>query len=112
MQDEYGVIQMSDMVLEQILELAKQLTPEENQELIDHLQSRIPHQFSGMVTRETLLAEHERLKSVGAFDNVESLYGKFGRPGVDISEEELNATIREIRDQWKEDFEEFADDNS
>jgi hypothetical protein len=102
---------MSDMVLEQIIEMAKQLTPEENQELIERLQSRVPRQFSGMVSREVLLAEHERLKLAGAFDNVESLRGKFARPDLDISEEELNATIREIRDQWKEDFEEFADDS-
>ena len=94
---------MSAAILDQIYRLTEQLTPEENLQLIEHLQAKMPQQFDGTVTRDMLLAEHERLKAAGAFDNIESLYGKYANPDApDLSEEALHATIREIRDQWDE----------
>ena len=66
---------------------------------------------SGSVTREQLMAEFERKRQTGVFENAESLYGKYANPNADVSSEDLLATIREIRDQWKEDFPELNDDN-
>lgn len=98
------------VTFEQVYKLAEQLPVEEQIDLAEKLRSKIPRKFTGQVTREMLLAEHERLKAVGAFDNVESLYGKYANPDADVSHEDLLATIREIRDQWKEDFPELNDD--
>ena len=87
------------VTLEQVYKLAEQLPKDEQMDLAEKLRSKVPRKFTGQVTREMLLAEHARLKAVGAFDNVESLYGKYAVPNADASNEDLLATIREIRDQ-------------
>jgi hypothetical protein len=102
---------MSDMTFEQVLESAKQLSLEERALLVEQLQGTLLPPITYGSTREELLAEFERRKAAGVFNNLESLRGKFGRPDLNISEEELNATIREIRDQWKEDWEGLDDNN-
>ena len=91
---------------EDVLELAKQLTPEEQTALIEYLRAR----QSGQVTRAMLLAEFERRKAAGLFENAESLYGKFAVPHVDISEEVLEATIREASTEWEKELDEFFGD--
>ena len=87
------------VTLEQVYKLPEQLPIDEQMDLAEKLRSKVPRKFTGQVTREMLLAEHARLKAVGAFDNVESLYGKYAAPNADASNEDLLATIREIRDQ-------------
>lgn len=100
---------MSDITFEQVLESARQLSLEERAMLVEELKETLLPPINYGSTREELLAEFERRKTAGAFRNLESLQGKFGRPNLDISDEELTATIREIRDQWKEDLEELDD---
>lgn len=102
---------MSDVTFEQVLEMAEQLTAEERARLIERLQAKIPRKFTGQVTREMLLAEHERLVAAGAFENVESLYGKFANPEVEISEEELNAYLHEIGTEWEKEMDEIVGDD-
>lgn len=97
------------VTFEQVYQLAEQLPLEEQLDLAEKLRAKVPRKFAGKVTREMLLVEHARLKSAGAFENVESLYGKYASPD-DVNQEDLLATIREIRDQWKEDFPELNDD--
>jgi hypothetical protein len=91
---------------EDVLELAKQLKPEEQTALIEYLRAR----QTGQVTREMLLAEFERRKAAGLFENAESLYGKFAEPYVELSEEELEATIREASTEWEKELDEFFGD--
>ena len=91
---------------EDVLELAKQLTPEEQTALIEHLRAR----QTGQVTREMLLAEFERRKAAGLFENAQSLYGKYAEPRVDISEEALEASIREASTEWEKELDEFFGD--
>lgn len=98
------------VTFEQVYELAGQLPLAEQLRLIAQLREKL-NRSSGSVTREQLLAEFERKKAAGVFDKSGSLRGKYANPDVDVSEEELMATIREIRDQWKEDFPELQDDN-
>lgn len=98
------------VTFEQVYQLAEQLPLDEQLNLAEKLRAKVPRKLTGKVTREMLLAEHERLKLVGAFENVESLYGKYANPDIDVNHEDLLATIREIRDQWKEDFPELNDD--
>ena len=87
------------VTLEQVYKLAEQLPLDEQMDLVEKLRSKVPRKFTGQVTREMLLAEHVRLKADGAFNYVESLYGKPVIPKADVSHEDLLATIREIRDR-------------
>src|SRR5690242_16665719 len=93
---------------EDVLVLAKQLKPEEQIALIEYLRAR----QTGQVTREMLLAEFERRKAAGLFENAESLYGKYAEPRVDISEAELEATIREASTEWEKELDEFFSDEN
>jgi hypothetical protein len=101
---------MSDIIFEQVLELAKQLPSDERAEWVEQLQDTLPRKFSGQVTREMLLEEHARLKAAGAFDHVESLYGKYANPKVDISFEELQAYLHEVGTEWEKERDEIIGD--
>jgi hypothetical protein len=102
---------MAGVTFEEVLEMAEQLTAEERARLVKELQAKIPRKFTGRVTREMLLAEHERLKAAGAFENVESLYGKYFNPNVDISAEELDAYLHEIGTEWEKEMDELIGDD-
>ncbi len=89
---------MSKAILEQVLELVKQLTPAER--LI--LERKLSEEMEEVdVTREILLAEHQRLKAMGGFENVQSLANAFANPEVDVSDEELNEYLRQIGKEWE-----------
>lgn len=98
---------MADVTFEQVLELAEQLTSEERARLVERLQATLPLQQTGPVTREQLLAEFERKKAAGAFDNLESLRGKYANPDLDVSEEELNAYLHQIRTEWEKEIDDI-----
>lgn len=98
------------VTFEQVYKLAEQLPPDEQLLLIAQLRQKVSHRL-GSVTREELLAEFERKRQAGVFEKAESLYGKYANPNSDVSSEDLQVTIRQIRDQWKEDFPELNDDN-
>jgi hypothetical protein len=89
----------------QVLELAKQLTPEEQTALIETLRAK----QRGQVTREMLMAESERRKAAGLFENAESLYGKYANPDIDISAEQLEADIREAATEWEKELDDYND---
>ncbi|MCY3944700.1 MAG: hypothetical protein OXF44_00265 [Anaerolineaceae bacterium] len=40
-----------------------------------------------------------------------SLANRYAKPGVSYSDEEIRATLKEIRSQWEEDFDEQRDSN-
>jgi hypothetical protein len=88
-----------------VLELAKQLTPEEQTALIETLRAK----QRGQVTREMLMAEFERRKAAGLFENAESLYGKYANPDIDISAEQLEADIREAATEWEKELDDYND---
>lgn len=60
------------------------------------------------LTRERALAELEVLRASGAFENVESLQGKYARPFVDVSDEQLRAFLRQIGKGWEEELDELG----
>lgn len=71
---------MSDVTLEKVLELAKQLSVEEQAALIEQLKPS------------------------------DSLRNKYAEPRVDdLSDEELRASIRESAKEWEEELDEFVD---
>ena len=99
------------VTFEQVYELAEQLKEEEQAALAEKLLAKRPRKFTGRVTREILLAEHERLKAAGAFENVESLYGKYANPAIDLGPEELDAILYEAATEWEKELDEFDDDH-
>ena len=99
---------MSTATLEKVLELAKQLSQEEQLVLLRRLQAKVPRGDT-RITLQQLIAEHDALVASGAFDHVESLAGRFGPPRPDISEEALRATIHEAATEWEKELDEFYD---
>jgi hypothetical protein len=68
-------------------------------------------QRSSRVTRETLLAELEQLRSEGAFEGVESLRNKYADPPLELSDNELRAGIRDFSKEWEHDLDDLFDDD-
>jgi hypothetical protein len=93
---------MSTATFEQVVRLADQLSLDERVALVQYLQATLPPQASTPVTRELLLAELEQLRAAGAFDGVESLRNKFADPPLELSDDELRASIREFSKEWEQ----------
>ncbi len=80
------------VTFEQVYQLAEQLPLTEQLRLMAQLRQKVSRS-SGSVTREQLLAEFERKKQSGVFENAESLYGKYANPDADVSSEELGEFV-------------------
>jgi hypothetical protein len=98
-------LKMGTMTVDELVHLAEQLTPSDRVTLIERLKAITPG--SDVVTRETILAEHARRIASGAFQNAESLLGRYGRPGFDLSFEDIEAAIHEH--SWEDDFDQLFD---
>jgi hypothetical protein len=90
-------IEMSATILEQVLALAKQLTPEE----LAILELRLQQEDEPDVTRAMLIAEHQHLKARGAFEHVRSLGDAFANPQVEVTDETLNEYLRQVGKEWE-----------
>lgn len=73
---------MTLLTFHEILDAAKRLPYEDQAVLIAQLQKRSkpPSARRNNASREQVLAEFERRKRMGAFDQVESLRGAFAHP--------------------------------
>lgn len=101
---------MASVTLDEVIQMAEDLSPQDRGVLLLHLQ-RDREAVSRAYTREAILADHERLKANGAFDRVESLLGRYARPGLDLTEEQLDADLREMRTEWEKEIDEFFSDD-
>ncbi|MBI5670839.1 MAG: hypothetical protein HZC41_22840 [Chloroflexi bacterium] len=101
---------MADISFEEVAQLAEKLTKEEQAALIERLQQRVHPRRSGL-TQEQVLAEFERRKANGEFENAESLYGKFAHPATDLADDSLLKTIHEIATEWEQELDEFFGDD-
>ena len=101
---------MADITFEEILQAAQKLNPQQKAMLAQSL--KITPLDVGP-NREELIAELEVLRSVGAFDNVESLRNKYANPALDaLTDEQLSADIHETSTEWEKELDEFfGDDN-
>src|SRR5688572_12041295 len=79
---------MANVTLDDVIELAEQLPERDRAALLTHLQIKLAASEED-VTRESLLAEHARLKAGGAFDRVESLADRYARPELQLEHEEI-----------------------
>jgi hypothetical protein len=101
---------MSAVSLDQVFRLAEQLSEAEREILIRRLQVTLPSKQRERVTAESLQAELERRHTAGLFDYVKSLRNKYAHPPLNLSDEELRASIHEFA-KWEEDIDDlFADD--
>ncbi len=99
-----------DTTFDQVLQAAKQLTPEEQAALIAHLQSGSAASSAerGALLRQQLLAEFEKRKAAGAFDNLESLKGKYARAGAPADADEMESYLRGLSTEWEEDLDDLT----
>lgn len=102
---------MGTVSLEQVVRLAEQLNASERAVLIQRLQATLLPSRSSRVTREMLLAELEQLRAAGAFDGVESLRNKYADPPLELSDEELCASIHELSQGWEQDLDDLFDNH-
>jgi hypothetical protein len=101
---------MANVTLDEVIELADQLPERDRAALLAHLRAQMAG-GTDEVTRESLLAEHARLKASGAFEHAGSLLGRYARPDLDLTEEQLDADLREIRTEWEKEIDEFFSDD-
>jgi len=93
------------MTFEEVAELAEQLSPDEQAALVERLQAKLkPHRG---LTREQVLAEFERRKASGEFEYVESLYGQFAHPDLDLSDASLITQLHAIATEWENELDEY-----
>ena len=96
---------MADITFAEIVQAAQKLSPEQKAALVHSL--KFDQEIS--LTREQAIAELEALRAAGAFEHVESLYGKYAHPGVEVSEEELNAYLHQIGTELQQELDDLAD---
>jgi len=96
---------MADLTFEEIAELAEKLTPDEQAALGERLRSK--SQSRRGLTREQILAEFQRRKTSGEFEYIESLYGQFAHPDLDLSDDSLNTMLHAIATEWENELDEY-----
>ena len=87
---------MSDVTLEEVVQMIARLSPEDRILLVQSLKATEPIVPKQRLTREMILAEHGRRLATGEFEHAESLLGRYQKPGVDPSFEEIEEAITNI----------------
>src|SRR5437868_3666747 len=103
---------MSDVTFDEVLELAKQLAPAKRLLLAMRLEESVSAPDRNNAFRQALLAEHEQLRTTGAFDHVDSLFGKFATPDVAWGADELDSFLHEVGTEWEAEMNELNDDDA
>lgn len=114
---------MANVRFDDVLKLAEQLSEVEQNKLIYNLRlkqkiHKTHHSPSDEgsytnITREDLINELNNLRASEAFDEVESLYGKYANPNTpEMTEEQFHAELHTIATEWEQEGDEFdTDDN-
>jgi hypothetical protein len=86
---------MAEFTLDDVYHAAMQLPPDEQDALFSRLQAARAN--TGSITREQVLAEFERRKAAGAFDNVESLRNKYRNSSFEaLTNDQLRDELRNL----------------
>ena len=96
---------MSDVTLEQVVQMIAQLSDEDRAKLVESLRATETILPEGHVSREMVLGEYARRLAAGAFNNVESLYGRYAKSDLDLSLENIEAAIHD--NSWEDELGEF-----
>jgi hypothetical protein len=99
---------MSDLTFEEIVQAAQKLTTSQKVALAQTLHT---DDANNRLTREQALAEWQALRAAGAFERPESLAGKYARPDIDISIEDLNAYLSETGTAWEQELDDLSDNH-
>jgi len=97
---------MSDVTLEQVIQMVDQLSAADRAALIRHLQT--PAYQQGPVTLEMIKAEHARRLAAGAFEKSRDLSDRWAKPGIELSDEELRHTIKGFANEWEQELDELG----
>jgi hypothetical protein len=103
---------MTDVTFEEVLKLAAQLAPVERKLLAMRLEESIPETERDKTFREAMIAEHEQLRTAGAFDHTGSLFGKYASPNVTWNADELDSFLHQIGTEWESEMDELTDDDT
>lgn len=101
---------MANITFEEIIRAVHQLKPEQKYALIQTLQPEISDD-DVEISREQALAELDALRLAGAFENVESLYGKFAHQGILVNNDDLNDYLHEIGHEWEQDLDDLINNH-
>ncbi len=96
---------MSDITFEQVVQMIAQLSAEDRAKLTQSFRATEAIIPKGRTSRETILREYARRLASGAFTNVESLYGHYAKPDLDLSFESIEAAIH--GSSWEDELGEF-----
>lgn len=95
----------NQLTFEEVVQAARQLRPEQKVALIKTLQAETPPVIG---TRANLIAELEALRTVGAFQRVDSLRNQYPSPVLQrITDQELLAAIHEAATEYEVDIEDL-----
>lgn len=100
---------MSDVTLDQVLQMIDQLSVADRAALIRYLQ--MPAYQQGPITLEMIKAEHARRLAAGAFEKATSLRNKYAKPELNLSDEELRTSIKAFSREWEEELDDLTDDD-
>ncbi|MDX2076224.1 MAG: hypothetical protein SFZ02_07320 [bacterium] len=98
---------------DEVIHLAEQLSLEEQNLLIYKLHQKQSKQIHQELSREALIDELNILRSSGAFDTIQTLYGKYANPNIpEISEEDFHAQMHAIATEWEQELDNFDPTNT
>lgn len=100
---------MADITFDDIVHAVQKLTPEQKRILKQTLDDSLDIE----PTRESLLAEHARLRTIGVFDHVERLRNYYANPVTDdLDDKQLSTLIHNTATEWEQELDEFFGDKS
>jgi hypothetical protein len=99
---------MIDISFEELVEAVQKLRPEQKAALVQTLHLEVTDEHTSL-TREQAIAELEALRAAGAFNTIESMRGKYNRPDLNTSDDELNVYLYEIGSEWEEELDDLID---
>jgi hypothetical protein len=99
---------MAEITFEEVYTLVKRLPRAEQQILVERVREELHPAPDYGIMAEELDAELLNLRASGAFEGVESLYGAFANPNLDLSEAALNAYLYEVGTEWEPEMDELG----
>ncbi len=94
---------MIDITFQELVQAVQKLKPEQKAALYHSLRHAAVADETSL-TRAQAIAELEALRVADAFTQVESLRGKYARPDLELSEDELNTYLNEIGSAWEKEL--------
>ncbi len=98
---------MSNVTLDQVIRMVDQLDPSDRVALVNYLQSSEAGQHSQPLTLDMIIAERKRRLVTGEFEHAISILGRFAKPDLDLSADELEAGIKGFATEWEQELDDY-----